>query len=204
MWLLPGTPFSGSNRKVARPPPPLIRFTAFWQPPRRWSPFTLLAPTLLSPQTEVKGTLAKNLPTSSCVSVSQPPSMLTSARTLSGRRRTTSSPYTPDCEWTMTTAGPTLSRSAASESTVLVPPPSSVVSVLGTSCATYWSSASSGNCRLGNGFGYSGPNRKFDHARSSVPMNRVGSDLGSAPPSRTALIGVGLKPERPRPEWSTT
>ena len=78
----------------------------------------------------------------------------------------------------MTTAGPILSSSAASALTVLSPPPASVVSVLGTSCARYWSSASSGNCRFGNGVGYSGPKRKFHHARSIGPRKSVGSRLG--------------------------
>src|SRR5262245_66367115 len=204
MWLLPATPASGRSRKVAVPPAPCILFTACTQPSRRLSPLTPHAPTLLSPHTETNGTLGKNFSASSAVSVSQPPSTLTSPFTRLGRLRTTSRPYTPDCECTKTTAGPILSRSAASALTVVARPPFGGLSEFGTSWDRYWSIASSGNCTPGNGLGYSGPKRKLAQERSIGPRKKVGSPFGSAPPSRTAFTGVGLKPERPRPEWSTT
>src|SRR5262245_58634553 len=153
MWLLPVWPTSGSSRNLAEPPTALIAFTVEEQPSRRKSPFGPGAPLLLSPQTDSSGTLEKIFATSSGVTGAQLPSTLMKPSILTARARTRLRPYAPDCECTITIAGPILSSSAPSACTVLAPAPGSVASALGTSWAVYWSNASTGNCEPGKGVG---------------------------------------------------
>src|SRR5262245_53979242 len=90
--LVAGIPGAGYQGNVARPPPSLIMRTACAQVSRRLSPLTPLAPMLLSPHTVMNGTFTNGDAMSAAVTVSQPPSTLTSARTSCGRLRTTSRP----------------------------------------------------------------------------------------------------------------
>ena len=132
-WVLPRRPASGNNKNLAVPPAPRIALIDAAQPLRRASLFGPEAPTVLSPQTASIGTFVKCFAISSAFSGPQLPSMSMMARIFSGRCRTKSRPYAPDCECTITIAGPTLSSNATRAFTVLSDP-GSVVSALGTSC----------------------------------------------------------------------